>query len=288
MANDVYRMTHSGLAGLVSQKAATQLLEKALKVKGYGADTVSRREMKAVLLGPLIRDLETILPPQGVKHSLRRIYSSLPEAESLSLDTHDEPAAHSLDVAEEHIPDIPDLDADTEAQADLLNEHPAATPSGEERAALFRGEADLAEAGQPVVESSAEISSSEASNSNSEVLAAPQLRQPVQVHDEAALGELVLHFAQLEHVRLVMGTRLDGRIVLTRGSAEDTEAIARLGTLGLKLLSRSGHIRSYYLAHSQSQLFLFPVGDFAVTVIGSHELNLGEVFSTLSLLEEDV
>ena len=50
----------------------------------------------------------------------------------------------------------------------------------------------------------------------------------------------------------------------------------------------AGHIRSYYLQHPQGQLFLFPVGQDTLIVVGRTNLNLGAVFIALAALEEEL
>ena len=318
MANDVYTMTHDGLASLVSAKAATQLLERALQIKGFRPESVSRQEMKAVLLGPVIRELEGILPKAGVERNLKRIYMSLPRSQSdvsrrarrvisspevrspVFEDAEDSVEAFDIDKTEVDKAQV-GAAFETSAERNLSELAMAAArvdalaaTSPETASDAFSGVPKWDESGsndwspEPVVAAapaSPPVVPSSASPAKKRPKAAPRR---LFVSSEEELGEVVLKFAKLENARMVMGMRSSGDIVLSRGSAEDLDAIARLGALGLKLLGRSGDIRSYYLAHSRSQLFLFPLGDYALTVIGTHDLNLGEVFSTLSMLEEDV
>ena len=334
MANEIYRLTHDGLAGLISAQAATRLLDRALQAKGLGANTVTRRQMKSVLLGAVVRELEGILPKAGVERNLRRIYVSLPrpaEAPSepvqpvATLEQDDvkvasnntaptpvfkasEPDAISeaptaempIDVMKTDAVVNADLRAKTvqadvselalaAARVDALSANAldqdtpsySAIPSASEKlAGAIAWEDETDEKNWSATFTPAESDNASARASIS--------RPMLSVHSEAQISDIVLTFAKLEHVRLVMGMRASGEVVLSRGSSEDTDAIARLGTLALKLLSRSGKIRSYYLAHAATQLFLFPLGEYVLSVTGTQDLNTGEVFSTLSMLEEDV
>ena len=105
---------------------------------------------------------------------------------------------------------------------------------------------------------------------------------------DEVLDETILQFAQLEHVRMVAALLENGKVASSRGDGFDLETLSRLGTLGLKLLSRSGELRSYYLAFKEGQLFFFPLQGYTLCIIGTTELNLGLVFATLQKLKEDV
>ena len=335
MANEIYTLTHDGLAGLISAQAATRLLDRALQAKGLGANTVTRRQMKSVLLGPVVRELEGILPKAGVERNLRRIYISLPrptQAPSESAQPVATPEQDDVEVAsaaptpvfeasgaavsEASAAETPDvMKTDAVVNADLRAKTVQANVSelalAAARVDALHRDTPIPSATTPVVaEAFAETSAKaiawedetdekrwsatfepvqvEPVKPNAEPAVASAPRQMLNVGSEAQLSDVVMTFAKLEHVRLVMGMRASGEVVLSRGSSEDIDAIARLGTLALKLLSRSGKIRSYYLAHAATQLFLFPLGDYVLSVTGTQDLNTGEVFSTLSMLEEDV
>jgi len=105
---------------------------------------------------------------------------------------------------------------------------------------------------------------------------------------ENDLEDFILQFAQLDNVRMVAALAPNGQVVRSRGDGYDLDTLSRLGTLGLKLLSRSGKLRSYYLAFKGGQLFFFPLGGYTLCIIGTTELNLGLVFATLHKLKEDV
>jgi hypothetical protein len=103
-----------------------------------------------------------------------------------------------------------------------------------------------------------------------------------------ALSRIVLRFAQLDAVKLVTAIRSHGEVVASRGSAANLDALFRYGPTALRLLSRQRQVRSYYLSHTQGQLFLLPFEDDTVILIGTPELNLGTVFTTLSKLKEEL
>jgi hypothetical protein len=103
-----------------------------------------------------------------------------------------------------------------------------------------------------------------------------------------ALNRIVLAFAQLDAVKLVTAIRSHGEVVSSRGSAPNLDGLFRYGPTALRLLGRQRRVRSYYLSHTQGQLFLLPFEDDTVILIGSPELNLGTVFTTLSKLKEEL
>ena len=263
MANDVYAITHTGLTELVSARAATIVLDKALQKGGRTPDTVSRADMKALLTGPVIDELEHILPRKGVARSLKQIYALIPKPSGVK------PEA---EVKREETTNAPDKKGSSSSAG-----------SGANSSGIEPSNKALSEAARMRPETSGAVA---------EVVASPavatQPRRSLYIDDVLALEPVILAFARLDHVRLVAGLTTSGDIVEVRGDVEDAATLARYGGVALKLLGRSGTIRSYYLAHSASQLFLFPLGAYTVMVIGTVELNLGEVFSTLSTLEEDV
>ncbi|MEM7735695.1 MAG: hypothetical protein AAF267_07870 [Deinococcota bacterium] len=104
---------------------------------------------------------------------------------------------------------------------------------------------------------------------------------------EAQLETIVMKFAQVEHARLVAAVRENGTIVTSRGAGVDLNSLSRFGLMGLRLLERSGHLRSYYLSHTQGQLFLFCFGRDTVIMLGSSDINVGTVFATLASLKDN-
>ena len=114
---------------------------------------------------------------------------------------------------------------------------------------------------------------------------APEASSPSVSQEQ--LEAAVLRFAQLEGVKFVAALRPDGEVAAQRGSGMDVAALAQLGLVGLKLLRRSGPLRTYYLAHTRGQLFLLPFGGDTLTLVGTPELNVGAIFNTFTSLEEE-
>lgn len=103
-----------------------------------------------------------------------------------------------------------------------------------------------------------------------------------------ALDEVLVSFAKIEQVRMVAAVAASGAVLLSRGSGIDLTTLSRLGLTGMRLLARSGELRSYYLAYPEGQLFIFPYGDITLIVIGGGEVNVGSVFATWTKLKEGV
>ena len=165
-----------------------------------------------------------------------------------------EPVEAEATEAETAEPETPDLEPDLEP-TDLESELPAEIP-------------DEASVTEPV-----------------EV---PAPVKQVQKISQEALNDAVVTFAQLDNVKLIAAFTETGKSVVSRGDGFDLTALSRLSGMALKLLGKSGILRSYYLAHSEGQLFLFPHGGYTLMVIGNAELNLGLVFATLHKLKEEM
>src|SRR5690554_5569512 len=98
MPNEVYEMTHTALSALVSQRAATRVLDVALQAGGADADTVTVRAMRRLLAGRIRRELSGTLPSPGLTRSLKQIADDLyrlrPSHKTrVEMIPHDEPAA---------------------------------------------------------------------------------------------------------------------------------------------------------------------------------------------------
>ena len=116
----------------------------------------------------------------------------------------------------------------------------------------------------------------------------PKVLEPAPFLSQDQLEAAVLRFAQLEGVKFVAALRPDGEVAAQRGSGMDVAALAQLGLVGLKLLRRSGPLRTYYLAHTRGQLFLLPLGGDTLTLVGTPELNVGAIFNTFTSLKEEL
>ena len=73
MPNEVYEVTHTALSALVSQRAATRVLDVALQAGGADANTITVRAMRRLLAGRVRRELSGTLPSPGLTRSLKQI-----------------------------------------------------------------------------------------------------------------------------------------------------------------------------------------------------------------------
>ncbi len=71
MANEVYLVTHDSLSNIISARAASRVLDKALKGSGLTQETVNHQQMHNVLVGPVLKELQQILPSEGVKRTIQ-------------------------------------------------------------------------------------------------------------------------------------------------------------------------------------------------------------------------
>lgn len=262
MANDVYLRTHDGLATMVSARAATRVLRDTLTAQGKNADTIDAALMGQLLIGPILQEFEQILPREGLKRNLEDLASSL----------------HSL-----------------EGKASAPNPTSPTSPSAAANASLRhsrRPQASEAQDESLLEERPSPVSFGEATQSRINAASRTssgrgRRREPLQCSQEQ-LEDVVLRFAQIEHVRLVAAIREKGDVAVSRGSGVDLESLSRYGLMGLRLLGRSGNLHSYYLAHSLGQLFLFTFGADTIIVLGAPELNVGTVFTTANTLKEEL
>jgi hypothetical protein len=220
MPNEVYLRAYHGLTSLVSAKAATRLLNATLRSRRHSPESVDGELMSRLLLGPILRELESILPQDGLRHHLGRLAQQLRRL-------------HTAPSAEAEALPLPEAVVYFDKPTPTL---PAALPAA----------------------------------------------------SEAALERFVLAFAHLDHVRQVAVLRQGGEVILARGEGVDLATLARLGLLGLKLLSRRGRLHTYYLAHSRGQLFLFSLGVDTIVVVGAPELTIGAVLATYARLKEEL
>jgi hypothetical protein len=386
MVNQVYELTHSGLSAVMSAKAATHILRKAIDSEGHDSESISGSEMRDVLMGPVYKELKGILPKDGVERTLKQIVKTLKKqakAAKEAVDSEDNEASLSEAINSDSVnsdrvnfepvdsepinfepvdfdpvnfePVQEHLQVSTQSEEmpvhDALD-NPASLPVAEldlpsvQADVLLLGEDELAQSDvletsildslnlETVTFDSSEISSSlETSDSpetsflesvplqavtpgvimpkaiapqtNAPQTNAPQANMPQavqntadtaaqtprpasRIYNQQELNVFLMRFAQVEHIKIVALVQNNGVIKESRGSGFDLAAISRIGSMGLKLLSRHRTIHSFYLSHKKGQLFLFPLADHTLIVVGNSEVNVGEVFSTLSILEESL
>jgi hypothetical protein len=343
MANEVYLLTHDGLSQMVSARAATRFLDKALEAKGYSSDSVSSEDMREILQGPILRELRQILPKDGVERSIKQISRNLRKqaekvAESL-LAVANAPASgasnlglNSSNLLGSNLPSVSGdvlLTGEDEASTEQVLGYAAAeadlgivshTSPIKDKQAFDTGEVEVAleqalerttvtsqivevapialASINPALINPALINPAPETIPASVAQASPvaQVKPAVQVKTKSPqteyspedLAKMLVKFAQLENIKVVAAVKANGEISMSRGSGFDVDALSRLGSLGIKLLSRARAIRSYYLSQSRYQLFMFPLANQTLIIVGSSEVNVGDVFSVRSHLEEDL
>ena len=304
MANAVYTQAHHGLTTLLSARAAQRVLDRALQTAGHTADTVSGGLMRKLLLGPVCRELETTLPRDGLRRTLKKLVTDLAAAEAddalSAVEPTGKPAAtpdglpetrqvETDEVAGAPAPASPRAPASRKKPRREVQEGPDnapresfapfSTPENEHvtaPVAAYSAPSQSPQTYQPLTQAPAAFSKP-----------APQ-RKAFPPLSHAQLEKIVLRFAGLEEVKLVASFGPGGEVTCSRGGGFDLPTLARYGLMTLTLLRRSGHVRSYYLAHSLYQLFLLPLGGSTLVIIGTPELNVGSVFGTLANLEEEL
>lgn len=310
MPNEVYRETRERLAGLVSARAAKRVLDDAMRRRGYSSDSISSHQMKGMLMGPVLADLEAILPRAGLQRNLREVGRALdalhaptepprPSAAPAAPITPITPIPPSRGASRGTVAPTFELETDD----DRPRRRPAGfvpvpeLPRPGERPAAVAVELGDIEADEveldlsPLVDETAAPDVSGPTSVGKLVAElpapppAPPLADPLPAE---SLRGAVLRFAKIESVQQVAALRADGSVVETRGRAVDLESLGLLIASSLGLLRRHGPIRSYYLQHTQGQLFLFPVGQDTLIVVGRTNLNLGAVFTALAALEEEL
>ena len=324
MANEVYTQALSGVQSLVSARAASRALNSALKARGETPDTVDAEVMSRILLGPILSEFETILPREGLKRQLRGLAANLrktfPKAVPVEPEGEDEAELDTYIADVEEAPQVvADEDKDemstpstyeTEPgfvyQTNALSEVPesldlmfSVTNSFVKTPSAPRG---VATAPQPAGETRDIVSAALESEDLLEIpeelfelpdsfepeAPEPKVLEPAPFLSQDQLEAAVLRFAQLEGVKFVAALRPDGEVAAQRGSGMDVAALAQLGLVWLKLLRRSGPLRTYYLAHTRAQLFLLPLGGDTLTLVGTPELNVGAIFNTFTSLKEEL
>lgn len=73
LANAVYERTRSALTGLLPGRAATSVLDRALRRHRSSADEVSGEQMARVLLQGVYRELRGVVPDPGLRRTLRKL-----------------------------------------------------------------------------------------------------------------------------------------------------------------------------------------------------------------------
>lgn len=311
MANAVFVYTEDALATLVSPRAAKRVLEEALTTANDTPDTVSVAVMQALLTGYIRFELEQMLPREGLQGQLEQLSVRLVHVQDTTADV--EAAADAEVTADAGSSEVAGSSKDAgsneiandanRAVADLAEFTRTASAAKKAPADASSANTSSVHAGQ------ASSKANHSSKANPGNLPAAMWKDQFAVANKAArlkgitmadstktkltlseaqLESIVMRFAQVEHAKLIAAVRENGTIVTSRGAGVDLNSLSRFGLMGLRLLERSGELRSYYLAHSQGQLFLFCFGKDTVIMLGSSDINVGTVFATLSSVKESL
>jgi hypothetical protein len=307
--NEVYRQTRQRLADLVSTKAAERVLDDAMRRRGYTEDSISSRQMSRMLKGPVLQELESILPRAGLKHKLREIgldleasstpsprnATKVPSADVIApLPTPEPSIVQTRGVTNPSF----ELELDDDRPSWQPTEVITAPPAG----AAARYQADLFSSDDVLLDEgsvrrlpdpgSGTHAVADDRPARGRVVAEAGRAAMVLVEAEPLPSEqlkaAVVRFAKIDSVQQVAALRSDGEVVEARGGAVDLSSLGLLIISVLGLLRRHGAVRSYYLRLDTGQLFLFPFGPDTIVVVGRSNLNLGAVFTALAALEEEL
>lgn len=292
MPNEVYMRTRDALATLVSERAATRVLDAALRRSHERADALDERTVRHLLLGPIQRELEGILPRTGLRRTLRRLARQVADevrsqggpvtdASTAGSELQQRPRTVLKPVTQSSVylpdaaPPMPD---------EAPHPEPAAVGRSVPSAAHRRGD----RTGR-VREGTAAVATADAGSA-----AAPAARRgrdrsrPTVVPHPLgaeALDALSVHFAEIEGVLQVIALPAAAGPQV-RGDGIDAEALAPLAQSAVRLLGRFGPLRSLVLEHEAGLLFIFPLGRDAIAVLARANVNMGAVFAARAALEE--
>ncbi len=291
MPNEVYLRTRDALATLVSERAATRVLDAALRRSHARAESLDERTVRQLLLGPIQRELEGILPRTGLRRTLRRLARQVAEeVRTHGGPTHEpggspnglqerpstvlKPVTQSSVYLPDATPPLPDV---------VENER--AAPARPAAAAFERRHAPFA---RPR-ERSVAVATADAGGTTAAATARgrDRSRPTVVPHPlgAEALDALSVHFAEIEGVVQVIALRAS-EPPQVRGDGIDADALAPLAQSAVRLLGRFGPLRSLVLEHESGLLFVFPLGRDAIAVLARANVNMGAVFAARAALEE--
>lgn len=288
MPNEVYLRTRDALATLVSERAATRVLDVALRRSHATADGLEPQAVRTLLLGPVQRELENILPRNGLRRTLKRLARQIAEASDTPGPSRTdvtprrphpqaEAELHPVTRSSVYLPGLPLPPANgsgpsTRGSAAAVPPSPASAP----HESVPRREAAQAAAG-----------TSGGGSGGATAVAASDRRPTVVPHPlgAEALDALAVHFAAIEGVRQVVALRA-ASAPQVRGEGLDADALAPVAQSAVRLLGRYGPLRSLVLEHHGGLLFVFPLGRDAIAVLARTDVNMGAVFAARAALEE--
>ncbi len=285
MPNEVYRAAVDGLSGLVPPRAARRLVDEALRDTHRTAEDVSLSAMRRLLLGPIRKELEAVLPPGAAGPGLKLVAAGLEPGTrarrrwwALGRQARSEPMTGPPGAtAGSATPPAPALAAASRAAA-------VAGPSPAVRVPAARHEPRRADA--DVVLTGAELEATPA--------VAPQRalrgggtagRAPLPVLDERLVERALRAFGELETVRQVVAVRGD-EVVLGSGDGVEPGALPALALATSRLLGRAGTLKLFALERASGALFLFPLQGGGLVVLTEPKVNIGAVLAARAALEE--
>ncbi len=309
MPNEVYVRTRAGLSTLVSPRAATRMLDDALRRSGMSAEKLAPDAVHDLLMGPVRVELEGILPHNGLRRTLRRLARKVraetraaaprrrptlfgggrgtAKPTSAALPASDTGEAPRVVRSSVQLPVAVDLEAVATPSglgvardlgppnaAPRLDPSPAASPSTYASTAALVRESTTA----PFVREKQHHPTMVPGHPGPATIA-PKL-------DEKALERVALGYAALDGVVQVAAVRARGEIAFSRGVGADTVALAPLLRTSLLLLSRHGRLRSLVLEHAAGLLFVFPLRSDTIVVLTRPTINIGAVFAARTAIEE--
>ncbi len=280
MPNEVYLRTRDALATLVSERAATRVLDVALRRSHATADSLEPQAVRTLLLGPVQRELENILPRNGLRRTLKRLARQIAEASETAGPSRTdvtprrprqqaEAELHPVTRSSVYLPGPPLPPADGSGSSQRGSAATSVPPSP----------ASAPHEGAPRREA--------AQAAGAAAVAAGDRRPTVVPHPlgAEALDALAVHFAAIEGVRQVVALRA-ASAPQVRGEGLDADALAPVAQSAVRLLGRYGPLRSLVLEHHGGLLFVFPLGRDAIAVLARTDVNMGAVFAARAALEE--
>lgn len=289
MPNEVYLRTRDALATLVSERAATRVLDAALRRSHERAASLDERTVRQLMLGPIQRELEGILPRTGLRRTLRRLARQVADdVRAQPGPAHGPgPAAHGLQErpstvlkpvtqSSVYLPDATPLLPEAVEGERAVVPRPAPAAPRHRQAPYGRGRAR-----------SVAVATAEAGESAAAARRRDRSRPTVVPHPlgAEALDALSVHFAEVEGVVQLIALRASERPQV-RGDGIDPDALAPLAQSAVRLLGRFGPLRSLVLEHEAGLLFVFPLGRDAIAVLARANVNMGAVFAARAALEE--
>lgn len=232
---------------MVSPRAAERMLDAALAGVNVSRTDVTPRQMRALVAGPVQRDLRRILPPEGSKQVVERVMERLRAMSG----TADPSAAPSTPAPAAPTPSEPLPSAPPPSDLTPARNVPTQAPT------------------QAITQTRT------------------QTRLATLDLDDAAVEHIALSFARLDDVVGVSVVRR-GRVRFHRGEGIEADVAATLVPAAANAFRQRGPWRSYTLEHDRGHLFIVPVGDDHLVVVGRTDFNLGAVLTALATLEEEL